>query len=263
MLNSMMSPNAAGRPGMVDVANTLPSLHAAAHDLLPNSATQVIARQRSPALTGTAAAAGDTLAFPVPPPGNRPVPPPTDRERHRFWPPIVAVVIVVALGAVLAMVLLSGSGGSNNAPRGLASSALSRSPSPSPSPSPSRSASKSESDPVTKTPTPSAPIQNGPPTNRELANAVVDYFNLVPGNLDAGWARLTPHFQRTKAQNRQTYDNFWNSVKRVSVISVHGEPPNHATATLSYQYKDGRVVTQRTRFHLVRQGGTLKIDGES
>ena len=258
MLNSMMSPNAAGRPAMVDVANTLPSLHAVTHDLPPSSTTQVITRQRPTALAATAVAADETLAFRIPLPGRRPVPPPTDRERHRSWPPIVATVIVVALGAVLATVLLSGIGGGNNAASGPASSALaSRSLSRSLSPS------RSTSNPVTRTPTPSAPIQNGPSANGELANAVVDYFNLVPGNLDAGWARLTPHFQRTKAQNRQTYDNFWNSVKHVSVISVHGEPPNHATAVLSYHYKDGRVVTQRTRFHLVRQRGALKIDGES
>ncbi len=128
---------------------------------------------------------------------------------------------------------------------------------------PSLSPSKSKTRTPTPTAPPSSPIQNGPPTNQELATAVVDYFTLVPGNLDAGWARLTPHFQSTKAHNRQTFDNFWNSVQRVSVRNARGEPPNGATATLTYHYKDGRVVTEQTHFSFVRQDGVLKIDGEN
>jgi eukaryotic-like serine/threonine-protein kinase len=253
MLNTMMSPDAARRPSMVDVANTLPSLHAVTHDPPTSSTARVITRPLPPALAATPVAAGDTLAFSAPPPSSRPVPPPEDRERHRPWLPILAAVIVVALGTVLAIVLLNGTGDTHNGASGPTSSA------PSPSLSPSKS--------MTRTPSPttsaSSSIQNGPPTKQELATAVTDYFNLVPGNLDAAWARLTPHFQSTKAHNRQTFDNFWNGVERVSVGNAHGEPPNGATATLRYHYKDGRVVTEQTHFSFVRQDGVLKIDGES
>jgi serine/threonine protein kinase len=251
MLNTMMSPDAAQRPSMVDVANTLPSPHAVTHDPPTSSTARVITRQLPPPLAGTPVAAGDTLAFSAPPPSSRPAPPSKDRERHRPWLPIVAAVIVVALGAMLAIVLLNGSGGSNNRASGPTSSAPPRPPSKSMTRTPSPTAS------------PSSPIQNGPPTNQQLANAVVDYFNLVPGNLDAAWARLTPHFQSAKARNRQTFDNFWNSVEHVSVSGAHGEPPNGATATLRYHYKDGRVVTEQTQFSFVRQDGALKLDGES
>jgi serine/threonine protein kinase len=249
MLNTMMSPDAARRPSMVDVANTLPSLHAVTHDPPPSSATQVVTRQRPPTRAAAPVAPGDTLAFSAPPPASRPAPPPEDRQRHRSWLPIVAAVIAVALGTVLAIVLLNRTGDGHRA-----SGSTSSAP-----PSASQSTSRT---PSTRA-SPSSSIQNGPPTNQELANAVVDYFNLVPGNLDAGWARLTPHFQSTKAQNRQTYDNFWNSLERVDVSNANGEPPNGATATLTYHYKDGRVVTEQTRFRFVRQDGVLKIDGES
>ncbi len=249
MLNTMMSPDAARRPSMVDVANTLPSLHAVTHDPPTSSTARVITRQRQPALAATPVAAGDTLAFPAPPPSSRPAPPPEDRERHRSWLPIVAAVIVVALSTLLAIVLLNGTGDDNNGASGPTSS----------TPSPSKSMTRTPS----PTASPSSSIQNGPPTNQELAKAVVDYFNLVPGDLDAAWARLTPHFQSTKAHSRQTFDNFWSSVERVSVRSANGEPPNGATATLRYHYKDGRVVTEQTHFSFVRQDGALKIDGES
>jgi hypothetical protein len=111
--------------------------------------------------------------------------------------------------------------------------------------------------------TAAAPARNRAPTAHDLATAIVDYFDVVPGNLDEGWARLTPHFQRTKARNRHTYDHFWHRVERVDVRGVHGTPPRSASATLVYRYKDGRIVTEHTTFWLVRQDGVLKIDRES
>ena len=256
MLNTMMSRDAARRPSMVDVANTLPSLPAVTPDPPTTSTARVITRPQRPALTTTPVAAGDTLAFSAPPPSSRPARPPKAPERHIPWLPIVAAVIVVALGTVLAIVLLNGTGDSHQRASGPTSSAQS------PSPSPSKSQSQSQSTTPSPTASPTSSIQNGPPTKQELANAVVEYFNLVPGNLDAGWARLTPHFQSTRAHNRQTFDNFWNSVARVVVRNAHGEPPNRATATLTYHYKDGRAVTEQTHFTFVRQDGVLKIDGE-
>ncbi len=49
----------------------------------------------------------------------------------------------------------------------------------------------------------------------------------------------------------------------MDVSNARGEPPHGASATLTYHYKDGRVVTQHTQFRFVRQGGVLKIDAES
>lgn len=257
MLKAMMSVDAAGRPSMVEVANTLPSLHAVTPEALT---TSVIANERRPT-------PADTLALSPPPPVNRPDPPREDRERRRSWLPIVAAAIVVAIGAVLAIVLLNGRGDNKN---GASARTSSPPPSPSTSTAPSTAPAPTTPSPTTSPPTPSSPkasrtspTHHGTPTRQELANAVVDYFSLVPGNLDAGWARLTPHFQSSRAQNRQAYDSFWNSFSRVDVSNASGEPPTGATATLRYHYKDGRVVTERTHFRLVRQDGVLKIDGET
>ena len=43
----------------------------------------------------------------------------------------------------------------------------------------------------------------GRPTDQELAAAVNKYFSYIPGNLDAGRAHLTPHFQQTRAGGRR------------------------------------------------------------
>jgi hypothetical protein len=271
---------------MVDVASTLPDLHAvSAHPA--TATTQLITRERqAPGRTRAFAAApppaarqddpppvarrGDVPPVAPRPPDGPAAPPPEERRRRRSWIPVAAALIVVALGVVLAVVLLgSNHNNGGNAANGPAtqthSTAASRPPArptsakpttttPRPSPRPS---APSHSKHVPK------PKPNGAPTDRQLADAVVRYFSLIPGNLDAGWNMLTPHFQNSRAQNRQTYDSYWGSVQRVDVSNASGQAPNRASATLTYHFKDGRVVTEQTSFRFARHDGTLEIDDES
>ena len=90
-----------------------------------------------------------------------------------------------------------------------------------------------------------------------------DYYALLPGNLDAGWARLTPRYQRTTARNRETYGSFWGAIDAVSVSDVTASAPGSVTATVTYDYADGRVYVERTNYRLARQDGRLKIDRSS
>ena len=75
-----------------------------------------------------------------------------------------------------------------------------------------------------------------------------------PGDLDAGWARLTPRYQRTTARNRATYESFWGAIDAVSVSDVTASAPGSVTATVTYDYADGRVFVERTTYRLVRAG---------
>ena len=59
---------------------------------------------------------------------------------------------------------------------------------------------------------------------------------------------------------RKAYEKFWDAIDRVSVSRVTGKPPDKAEATVTYVYKDGRVVRERTAFGLVNDDGTLKIN---
>ena len=140
----------------------------------------------------------------------------TSRKSRALWPVLVAAVVVVGLGVVLGITLLGGSGGSTNNAGGTTPPSR---PSPtrhsSTPPSKPPSSSHSVSPSVSHSSPPPSTHSAHPPTAGELKSAVTDYYDLVPGNLDAGWARLTPHFQTTKAQNRGTYDSYWNSVSRV------------------------------------------------
>ena len=44
------------------------------------------------------------------------------------------------------------------------------------------------------------------------------------------------------------------------VSDVSGRAPGTVTATVRYDYEDGRVYVERTRYRLVEDDGRLKID---
>lgn len=156
------------------------------------------------------------------------------RRQRRPVLPIVAAAAVLVVAVALVVALVDGTSESNGRASG-----------------PSATASKKPSG------------RTGPPTAHELANAIVDYFQIIPGNLDEGWRRLTPRFQVTRAQGRQSYDDYWNTVAQVDVENAVGQPPSGVSATLTYHYKDGRVVTEPTQFRVVRRNGMLQIDAEN
>jgi serine/threonine protein kinase len=264
-LQAMMSTDPRRRPTMVEVANMLPQLHTArAPEIaapIPLATTQVLGDRRPP---------------PLPPYEPEP-------ERHRGWVPIAVAAVVVVLAVVLAVILLSNTGGTGTPDAGgrthtastpsrhhpathhPRSSSHSRSAPSSSKSSPTQSSPESSSTQADSTPpssSSSSEQQGAPPTDQDLAEAVQHYFQVVPSDLDSGWQLLTPHFQQ-EAGGRETYDRYWNSVARVDVSGATGQAPHAAFATLTYHYKNGRVVTDSTQFRFLRQGGVLKIDGES
>ncbi|MGH8859826.1 MAG: protein kinase domain-containing protein, partial [Jatrophihabitantaceae bacterium] len=258
MLGAMMALDVGARPSMVEIANTLPDVTRRRPSTAPaRDTTRVIDRRPAVAAMPPEPApplAPHTMALRLPP-----EPPETAPERRERgpWLPIVIAAVVVALGIVLAVVLLNGTGGSNKLAGG--ASTTPRVTGPSSPGSTQRSSPRSSSHSTTT----SAPPKAKAPTEAQLAGALTDYFRVVPGNLDEGWNLLTPHFQNTRAQDRRTYDEYWHTVDRVDVKGARGQVPNRASATLVYHFKDGRVVTQSTTLRFKRQGGVLKIDGES
>lgn len=97
-------------------------------------------------------------------------------------------------------------------------------------------------------------------TNAQLAQAITDYYGLLPGNTDAAWDRLTKNYQHSTAKNRKTFNDFWAAIDSVDVSGASGSAPSSASATITYHYSDGRTVVEQTNYGLVQQDGTLKID---
>jgi eukaryotic-like serine/threonine-protein kinase len=82
----------------------------------------------------------------------------------------------------------------------------------------------------------------------------------MPRNTDAAWPRMTASYQTNHAGGRQAYQRFWDAVDRISVADVRGMPPGAAQATITYYFKDGRVVRERTAYGLINDRGRLKIN---
>ena len=85
----------------------------------------------------------------------------------------------------------------------------------------------------------------------------------MPRNTEAAWPRMTASYQTNHAGGRQAYQRFWDGVDRISVADVRAMPPRSAQATITYHFKDGRVVRERTAYGLVNEQGQLKINSST
>jgi len=280
VLLRMLAVDPASRPSMEEVAEAL-SVRSGAGDgaaatLLAGDDPTPPDAPRGTAALPTGEADGLDLLWP-PHEDETTAPPPSDagRDRRRG---VLTLLGVAAVAAALGVGLPAlqdddeGSAGSTTGatPRSSQTSTVS-SPSPSPEPSgtPPASSAAPTATPASPTPSPStasrtppssaAPV-SGTPTSRELADAVEDYYALLPGDLDSAWDRLTPRYQATTAKNRSTFDAFWGDVERVRATDADGSPPGTAEATITYRFDDGRVFVERTRYGLVEDDGVLKID---
>jgi eukaryotic-like serine/threonine-protein kinase len=81
----------------------------------------------------------------------------------------------------------------------------------------------------------------------------------MPADTDRAWSLLTGGYKASHTSGRQGFERFWGSIDSVQVGDVSATPPDRAEATLTYHFKDGRVVVERTSYELVDEGGTLKI----
>jgi serine/threonine protein kinase len=300
LLMRMLATDPAARPPAIDVARTLAALSADLGPAgnaqlatqrvvapIPVQAQQLQAPTATlPAATpavGSAAAGSRRDALPpVVPPGRTPpvrpagAPPPERRRRPVAALAALAAAAVLVLALVLGLLLL-GHRNSNDtaqappstvphtsAPRtssatsAAGSSAVTSAQDPSTQASASSVASSSQppSSPAASTPGAGA----GAPTAAQLAQAINDYYALLPSDTDSAWKRLTKSYQQGTAQNRKYYDSYWDSIQRVTVAGVSGSPPSSAQATVTYYFKDGRVVVEQTSYGLVSDDGTLKID---
>ncbi len=283
LLLRMMAPQPADRPTMSEVSATL----ALADAPTPVRATPVenLSAQTVPVSRSELTAAESSTAEPralselMAAPHTRSMEPVDSPGRRRPTGAVVAVVGVVLAAALTAGFLLftGGDGGQGSVAAtsvqdqgAVAARQVPQSPSPSSDSGQtqasgegsqgSESAAASGSEPPAGL---AATVSGGSEPPAGLAATVSDYYTLMPGNTDAGWARLTPSFQSGTARDREYYNSFWGGVERVVATDVTGIPPDSVQATITYYFTDGRVSVERTAYRLVRDGGVLKIDSSS
>jgi eukaryotic-like serine/threonine-protein kinase len=97
----------------------------------------------------------------------------------------------------------------------------------------------------------------------QLRNAITSYYAQMPADTDRAWTLMTDTYKATHMHGRQGFERFWSAIDRVDTQDVTANAPDQADATLIYHFKDGRVVVERTRYELVDEAGTLKIDDSS
>jgi serine/threonine protein kinase len=233
------------------------------------------------------------VAEPEPPAAPAPAPAPArgsedqlpsqPRER-RGLAAAVAVVALIGIGILVTALLMNdrraanpttGTGESSLAVPASASVPGPSSPSPSaasptptasapqqgpaPEPTPRARARTSSTAPAPTTP----PTVSDTPTAAQLRRAITSYYALMPRNTDAAWPRMTASYQTNHAGGRQAYQRFWDAISKITVADVRGMPPDGARATLTYYFKDGRVVRERTAYGLVNEDGRLKISSST
>jgi eukaryotic-like serine/threonine-protein kinase len=108
-----------------------------------------------------------------------------------------------------------------------------------------------------------APVARAQGTPEQVAEqqAVIDYYGLIPSNLQEGWQRLTPSYQSNTAGGFASYAGFWGGMSRVTVQGVSSGPGDTVDATVVYVHQGGQTSRERTLFRMVQQDGTWKIDG--
>jgi serine/threonine protein kinase len=203
-----------------------------------------------------------------PQPPASPAPTGADEEPRRSRTALLLVGLVLALVVATVLAVQGLRGEPSAAPPGVGPTTSAPAPSASSTSSPPTTTAP---EPTTSPPAPPAsspssssasPSTTEPaaPTAQDLAQAVTDYYALLPRDTKSGYALLTDRFRRDKAGSFESYDAFWGKLDRITTSDAVGTPPGTVEATVTYRFDDGRVIVERTAYQLVEDGGVLKID---
>lgn len=192
----------------------------------------------------------------LPPPENAAAAerPPRLRRRAVALVSILVLVGALALGAGLLTSLLGPDADNSAEPR--------TSRPPTTASSPETPASEAASPPAATPTTPSAaptPTAEPPTPEQQAAATVAGYYEVLPGDLDSAWPLMTADYQENHAGGRGAYEAFWGEISDLDIADVSASAPDQAQATLTYYFRDGRVVQEVTAYRLEDEGGQLKI----
>ena len=278
----MLSSDPEARPFMGTVAHNLASVAAGSRSSPSGEALMPPALGETP--KGEAGDLRVSQTHPLTPSGTDASAPPEpdsldqrsdEAPRRRSIAAAVAIVALLGIGILIAAVLMDDRAGSpaagsdessSAAPASTSLSTAPQSPTPTQSSTPQRDPSptataRTRARTPARPPSPTtAPTVQGAPTAAQLRQVITSYYALMPRNTDAAWPRMTASYQTNHAGGRQAYQRFWDAINKITVADVRGIPPSSAQAAVTYYFKDGRVVRERTAYGLVNDGGRLKIN---
>jgi serine/threonine protein kinase len=257
----MLAADPAARPTMEQVRDELASLVARDGDTTTVLLARTDLRSNRPQRTETLPPVPPVTPAPAAPaPAASPPPQPAPRRRTRgLW---------VAVGALLAAVLLVGGiwlgtrgddGASASQGRATSSAASSSSSSPtSAAPTSQRPATTTTEQPPTSSATP-------PPATvqaKDVEKFLSDYHHLVTRDPEAAWAQTGPTLRNSISE--QGYVNFWSQFSEVRLSGVKAEDGSlTATGQLEYRFRNGSRQTEQHQFTLVvGNDGQLLMDSD-
>jgi hypothetical protein len=184
----------------------------------------------------------------------------------------MVVIVLVLVGGTIA--LLSRGGTSSAAVGGPSAPVTTTSRHAAPPPVSSSAVVQPTTDPVAPTTTTAVPITTTPlvpTTSTQLVSSnpgtptqfIIGYYKLMPGDTADGWGHMTAGYQQKHAGGWSGYTSFWAQIASVALSGVAAEGSDGVVATITYHYKDGKTVVERTSFGLVKESGAWKIASSS
>ena len=166
--------------------------------------------------------------------------PTSRRDRRSPWPWILAATIVLAL-AVIAGAALIGTRGDGTPSTGGSSGHSSPA-----GPSSSRSSSSGSNDQAAA-----------------MQAFITDYLSTVTSDQHASWAMLTTGFQK-ESGGFGKYQRFWRGFSSATPTNITPNPADlSVTYAVDYVRTDGGTSSDEVTLHLVRDGESYLINGES
>jgi hypothetical protein len=243
------------RPSMTEARDALAAVAAEERpDAVPVAVIPVADIPAAPAEAAKAAAPAAPAAAAATPP---------DRRRRRRVAVVAAGLVAVAVVAALVTMLFNRDGAASGRDRAAAHGTSTSAKKPT-STTTSTTTKTTETTTTTTTPPPvtsGAPPPQSPQVAATPVAAINEYYNLVPGNLDEAWKRLTAKFQQNPGGGRNGYyASFWGNIRSVTASDAVQVGTNKVQVNLLYVRKDGSQSRERHEYTLVEQNGTWLID---
>lgn len=252
----MMDRDPGSRWSMPDAAGALHRVAEHGHAGPADEHTAVLGTAAAPAAAAPTAAVAAS-ATDAPGPAER-----DERQSRTPWLVAAAVLLLAVLGGGLLLLL---GGEDETAPRADGGPAASASPEeptkptdePSPTPAREPSPEQTEEAEPTSTPTPSPDETQDGNTPGDPAQAVGEYFAVVPEDIEAGWQRLAPSMQNEVG--RASYEEWWGGVTDVELHSTEPVGDDQVRVDLTYVMEDGSATRETQLLTLEEAGGQWLI----
>ncbi|WP_235921442.1 serine/threonine-protein kinase [Lentzea tibetensis] len=197
-----------------------------------------------------------------------PTEPAEDEGRKKAGPLITAAVLILLLIVALGAYFLwpkknTPQDASPSNPASASSQAPTSAGGQPPASAPQTQSQPPSSPPASATQPPASSAVTPPPAATNAAQALTDYYNLLPGDLNAGWARLTDNFKAGRGLDFGQYQSFWNRFSDVNAVNVTQQGDAVVSATINYTNKDGSTFSEQHTYTLVQVNGSWMVDNQS